>query len=235
MQVLGHMMARGEGSSLMRKNTRTICGKPIIYWALKNAIDSGFMDEIFVFTEDNEIAEVTESLACRVVKRPKEMLFYNGGFSMPSAWDEYFQTRIKKQVGSTGDITVNLNCNICLLLGETLRQMYIRLMEDELAETIFPVVEVEPHIYMVNPVTHYLFPIWEDPGLDRQKFPKLYRRIGISINHKKRSGQASCTRRLHHVISYEESLDIHSQEDIDLAEYYLGKRLAKENSQPVNR
>ena len=86
MLIIGQMMARGEGSTLRRKNVRKICGKPMIYWALKNAIDAGFMDEIFVFTEDEEIARITTSLDCSVIERPKEMIFYNGGFSNPNEW-----------------------------------------------------------------------------------------------------------------------------------------------------
>ena len=49
MLIVGTMWARGEGSTLRRKNARKICGKPMIYWALKNALDAGFIDEIFVY------------------------------------------------------------------------------------------------------------------------------------------------------------------------------------------
>lgn len=225
MQIIGTMWARGEGSTMNRKNARKILGKPMIHWALKNALDAGFIDDIFVFTEDNEIAACTKELGCHVIERPREMLFYNGGFSMPSEWGEYFNNKIIDKIGSTGDIVVSLNCNICLLTGETLRRMYVRLMEDELAGTVFPVVEIEPHLYMENPNTGYLFPIWEDPGLDRQKFPKIYRRLGVSIDHKIRQAQSAFVKRLHHVVPFEESIDVHCEEDIMIAELLLGKRI----------
>ena len=66
--------------------------------------------------------------------------------------------KITEELGTVGDIVVGLNCNICLLKGETLRQMYIKLMEDELAEVIYPVVDVEPHLCMVNPERVIFFP-----------------------------------------------------------------------------
>ena len=93
MLVVGQMMARGEGSTLKRKNVREICGRPMIYWALKNAMEAGFMNEIFVFTEDEEIAGITRELGCRVVERPKEMLFYHGGFSKPKSGGSIWQTK----------------------------------------------------------------------------------------------------------------------------------------------
>lgn len=229
--TIGKMWARGEGSTLRRKNARKICGKPMIYWTLKNALDAGFIDEIFVFTEDSEIAETTRALGCRVVDRPKEMIFYNGGFSSPVEWDRFFEEQIAAVTKARPDILVGLNCNICLLKGETLRRMYIRLMEDELAGTIFPVVETEPHLYMENPQTGYLFPIWEDPGLDRQKFPKLFRRIGVSISHRQRIEASPLIRKLHHEVSFEEAIDIHSSEDIFLAEAFLNRRSSEERDE----
>ena len=225
MLIVGTMWARGEGSTLRRKNARKICGKPMIYWALKSALDAGFIDEIFVFTEDSELADVTRDLGCRLIDRPKEMIFYNGGFSNPMEWDKYFRNQMAAVLKAPPDISVGLNCNICLLKGESLRQMYINLMEDELAGVIFPVVEVEPHLYMENPQTGYLFPVWEDPGLDRQKFPKLYRKIGINISHNRRTANMAHHLSLHHEVSFEESLDVHSEEDLKLAEFYLTQRI----------
>ncbi|MCP3951012.1 MAG: hypothetical protein GY697_02130, partial [Desulfobacterales bacterium] len=160
MLITGHMMARGEGSTLRRKNAREINGRPMVYWALKHALEAGFMDQIFVFTEDEHIAAVTTELGCRVVERPREMLFYHGGFSKHYEWGQLFEGQIEEQMGGSPDIVVGLNCNICLLIGETLRRMYVKLMEDELADVIYPVTEVEPHLYMENPATGYLFPIW---------------------------------------------------------------------------
>lgn len=230
MIVIGKMMARGEGSAMHRKNTRRLGGKPMVYWALKNALDSGIFDDLFVFTEDEEIAQITTSLGASVIERPKEMIYYNSGFSNPNEWGQYFDQKIVEKIGSSGDIVALLNCNICLLKGETLRMMYVSLMEDELADTIWPVVEVEPHLYMENPVTGYLFPIWDDPGLDRQKFPKLFRRIGIFIRHMKRSNDSNLHRQLHHEIPYQESLDLHNETDLMIAETFLNKRNAQSDN-----
>jgi CMP-N-acetylneuraminic acid synthetase len=228
MVIIGQMYVRGEGSTMNRKNVRPICGKPMVYWALKNALDAGFMDDIFVFTEDEQVARVTESLGCKVVKRPREMLYYNGGFARPDEWGTYLKNEITEKMGAPVDIRVSLNCNVCLLTGETLRRMYVKLMEDEVALHVWPVVEVEPHLYMENPNTGHLFPVWDAPGLDRQKFPKLYRRIGVAVYHEVRAQSSYCAKDLFHEISFEESLDIHSTEDLFIAEAFLKRRLDSE-------
>lgn len=202
----------------------------MIYWTLKHALDAGFMDDVFVFTEDEEVAQVTESLGCSVVERPKEMLYYNGGFSTPSEWGELLKCKIEEKIKAPADIIVGLNCNVCLIKGETLRRMYVKLMEDELAGAIYPVVEVEPHLYMENPVTRYLFPVWDDPGLDRQKFPKLFRKIGVPISHRPRIRKGHCARHLYHEIPFEESLDVHCEEDLFLAETFLSRQMEIDKS-----
>lgn len=225
MVIIGQMIARGEGSTMKRKNVRSICGHPMIYWTLKHAMDSGFIDHIYVFTEDPEIAQITESIGCKAVKRPKDMVFYNSGFSNPNEWWPYFQDKIKEDLGTSGDIIVNLNCNVCLLSGESLRQMYIKLMEDELAVNVFPVVEVEPHLYIENPATGYLFPIWDDPGLDRQKFPRLFRRVGVSVTHTHRQASTNYQKCLHHEVPTAEAMDIHDEDDLLIAEAFLKRRL----------
>lgn len=234
MVIIGKMMVRGQGSTMNRKNVRHICGKPMIYWALKHARDAGFMDDIFVFTEDEEVAEITQSMGYTVVERPREMIFYYGGFSNPSEWGELLNKKVEEKLGGPADIVVGLNCNVCLLSGETLRQMYVKLMEDELAGVIHPVIEVEPHLYMENPVTRYLFPVWDDPGLDRQKYPKLFRKIGVPIAHLPRLKKGQSSRHLHHEVSFEESLDIHSEEDLFIAEAFLKRRIYLEDDNGNN-
>ncbi|MCP3955322.1 MAG: hypothetical protein GY697_24340, partial [Desulfobacterales bacterium] len=111
-------------------------------------------------------------------------------------------------------------------------RMYVKLMEDELADVIYPVTEVEPHLYMENPATGYLFPIWDDPGLDRQKFPRLFRRVGVTISHRVRQKESPFQHRLHHEIDREEALDIHTEDDLFMAAAFLKRRAQRAQSEP---
>jgi len=121
--------------------------------------------------------------------------------------------------GTTGDIKVSLNCNYCLLTPEILDAMFVRLMEDRTADTIVPVTRVDPHLYMANPKTGCLFPVWVQPGLDRQDYPDLYRMGGVSIRHAKRGIGSYGLRMLYHEVPREYLFDVHTLEDVHMAEY----------------
>jgi N-acylneuraminate cytidylyltransferase len=53
--------ARGGSKRIPRKNIRDFCGRPMIAWPIRAAIDSGCFKRIVVSTDDDEIAEVAEA------------------------------------------------------------------------------------------------------------------------------------------------------------------------------
>lgn len=66
--------ARGGSKRIPRKNIRDFCGKPIITWPIKAAIDSGCFDRIIVSTDDDEIAEMAESYGAEApFRRDREL------------------------------------------------------------------------------------------------------------------------------------------------------------------
>lgn len=225
MKVIARMMARGNGSTLKRKNAFPILGKPMLWWSLSEARKVGFIDEIFVWTEDNELAQITRDCGCHVIPRTLEQVFYHGGFSDPNQWGTYLDDYILSKCGTLGDLRVGLNCNYCLITSEVLETMFGKLMEHRNAESIVPVTKVDPYLYMENPKTSCLFPVWVHPGLDRQEYPTLYRMGGISITHAKRGIHDFGQRTLFHEVAPEYLLDVHDLEDVKLAEYYLMRRM----------
>lgn len=64
---------RGGSKSIKRKNIRCIAGKPLCAWVLEAAHSAKFIDEVFVSTEDQEIAKVVERLGygTSIVWRPQ--------------------------------------------------------------------------------------------------------------------------------------------------------------------
>ena len=225
MKVIANMMARGTGSTLKRKNAYPILGKPMLWWSLTEARKADFIDEIFVWTEDEELAQITRDCGCKVIPRSKDQVFLHGGFSNPREWSSYINAYITSQCGTSGDVQVRLNCNYCLMTAEILERMYIRLMEDRMADSIVAVSRVDPHLYMENPKTGRLFPIWQCDGMDRQEYPDLFRASGIVLVHDRREVSHATTVRLYQEVAPEFLLDVDSLEDVRLAEYYLMQRL----------
>ena len=66
--------ARGGSKGIPRKNIKLFHSKPLIYWSIKAALKSNFIDRVIVSTEDEEIAEIAKSLSAEVpFIRPKEL------------------------------------------------------------------------------------------------------------------------------------------------------------------
>ena len=57
MRTIAIITARGGSKRIPRKNIKKFCGKPIIEYSIKAALDSGIFDEVMVSTEDKEIAK----------------------------------------------------------------------------------------------------------------------------------------------------------------------------------
>jgi pseudaminic acid cytidylyltransferase len=58
--------ARGGSKRIPRKNIKDFCGKPMISWSIEAAKECGLFDHIFVSTDDQEIAEISESYGASV-------------------------------------------------------------------------------------------------------------------------------------------------------------------------
>ncbi len=58
--------ARGGSKRIPRKNIKDFCGKPIIAYSIRAAIESGLFDEIMVSTDDDEIAEIAKKYGANV-------------------------------------------------------------------------------------------------------------------------------------------------------------------------
>ena len=50
--------ARGGSKSIHIKNIKEIAGQPLIYWSLDAAVNSKYVDKVFVSTDSEEIKKV---------------------------------------------------------------------------------------------------------------------------------------------------------------------------------
>lgn len=66
--------ARGGSKRIPRKNIKDFNGKPMIGWSVEAALTSGAFDEVWVSTDDTEIAVVAEKFGAKVpFIRPVEL------------------------------------------------------------------------------------------------------------------------------------------------------------------
>lgn len=66
MSILAIITARGGSKRIPKKNIKEFCGKPIIAYSIKAALDSGAFDEVMVSTDSEEIKAVAEKYGATV-------------------------------------------------------------------------------------------------------------------------------------------------------------------------
>ena len=72
-RILGVIPARGGSKGIPKKNIIDLCGKPLIFYTIKNALKSKMLTEFVVSTDDNEISEISKKYGARVIQRPKDI------------------------------------------------------------------------------------------------------------------------------------------------------------------
>lgn len=62
--------ARGGSKRLPRKNIAVVWGRPMLYWSIRACKHSKYIDEVYVSTEDKEVAELATRFGSNVINRP---------------------------------------------------------------------------------------------------------------------------------------------------------------------
>lgn len=73
-KVLAIIPARGGSKGLPGKNIKDLCGKPLIAWTIQRALEAKSISEVFVSTDSQKIADVSERYGVLVPElRPEEL------------------------------------------------------------------------------------------------------------------------------------------------------------------
>jgi N-acylneuraminate cytidylyltransferase len=67
MKTIAFIPARGGSKSIPLKNIKIFCGKPLIYWTIKAAVDTDNIDEVIIATDCDEIEKVVNSFSLEKV------------------------------------------------------------------------------------------------------------------------------------------------------------------------
>lgn len=65
--------ARGGSKTIKRKNIKPMLGKPLVYYSITAALKAATISEVYVSTEDREIAQIAKSLGAEIIERPPEL------------------------------------------------------------------------------------------------------------------------------------------------------------------
>lgn len=92
--IVSIIPAKGSSSRLKNKNMRFLLKKPLIYWTIKHAKESKFIDKIYVSTDSTKIAKLAKKMKVEVIKRPKKLC---GETPILDVYKHAYQKLIKKE------------------------------------------------------------------------------------------------------------------------------------------
>lgn len=72
-KILGFIPARGGSKGIPGKNIYPTAGKPLIAWTIETAKKSLYLDDLYVSTNDENIAQVSSFFGAHIIERPADL------------------------------------------------------------------------------------------------------------------------------------------------------------------
>lgn len=221
-RLLAVIPARGGSKGIPHKNIIDLCGKPLISYTIKAALDSIYIDYVLVSTDDEEIARVSSEWGAEVpFMRPTEL-------ASDTAKTEDTVIHSIKTLEKVGESFTDL---ILLQPTEPLRtsQDIDRAIEtyyENGCRSLVSVNEVDDNPVLVRTIENgNLRPLLNVSGTcRRQDMPKYYRVNGcIYINAVDEINERTSLNdnEIPFVMDRSHSVDIDELSDLALARYYL--------------
>lgn len=136
MSSIAIITARGGSKRIPKKNIKDFCGKPIIAYSIKAALDSCAFDEVMVSTDSNEIADIAKSCGASVpfLRSEKTSDDYAATADVILEVIEKY-----KEMDREFDIVCCIYPTAPFVTSEKLKEA-IALLDDDSVESVIPVV-----------------------------------------------------------------------------------------------
>ena len=217
--------ARAGSKGLAGKNMRSLCGFPLASYTIETALDVGFFDRIVVTTDMPELIDYCGTYIdprLSVIKRPNRLC--KDTVPMTPVVIHALQQAEAETMENYTDIWT-LQATSPLRTEEDILKAYT-VYKQEGATSLASVTE-ELHTILKGPATHT--DIIRRPADTRQTTQPWYicngaifiTKKSILTNYEDRLGISPSV----YVMDQASSLDIHNEEDLKLAEFYMRKRL----------
>lgn len=224
MKSIAIIPARSGSKALKDKNIKELCGKPLLAHSIECAKQSGRFDKIFVSTDSAEYAKIAEKYGADA----SFLRSVENSSDTANSWDAVREV-IKKfeEKEQKFDYIMLLQPTSPLRTAGDIRNSFEMLKEKD-AHAILSVTEAEHSPLWCNTLEEDLcmdtFRNEKYSNLPRQQLPKFYRLNGaiylmdrLELD-KKNMFQNRCYA---YIMPQERSIDIDTEIDFKIAEYYL--------------
>ena len=225
-RVLTIIPARGGSKGVPRKNIRLVGGKPLIAWSIEAAKASPMVGDLFVSTDDDEIADVAREWGAVALPRPDELA---GDRTPMIDVVKHALHECEKRRGNPYDYFLLLQPTAPMRNAQDVDGALLTLVESgaDSVVSVYSVDDAHPaRMYLIK--NDLLEPFCQEPsGSLRQDLPKVYHRNGAIY---------ACTRRLiaeegrlwggriaPYIMPKERSINIDDMQDLAIADYLMSR------------
>jgi CMP-N-acetylneuraminic acid synthetase len=231
MQYLGLITARGGSKRIPGKNSKPLCGKPLLAYTIEAALASSRLDRVIVSTEDEEISSIARQWGAEVPFRRPDELATDDARSIDVM--VHAIEWLREHESYSPDALVLLQPTCPLRTGRHIDEA-IELYEARQADCVVAVSEPEDHPYWMKAMDQdgQVMPLMEVDLRryhQKQTLPKVWasnssifvvRRVFFLAGQKMYGG-----RTYGYVMPRSESLDIDTPWDYHLASLIMADRL----------
>jgi len=125
--------ARGGSKGIPKKNIIDFLGKPLLAWSIEDAKNSSLIGQVYVSTDDTDIAKVAEQYGAKVIERPKEI---SGDFASSEEALQHAVQEVQKEGGQAIDYVVFLQATSPLRETEDIDKAIEKIISED-ADSLF--------------------------------------------------------------------------------------------------
>jgi CMP-N-acetylneuraminic acid synthetase len=96
--IAGIIIAKKESRRLPNKNIRDFCGLPLVAWSIIQSKCSKLIDETYLSTDSDEIAQIGEDLGAEIIWRDYEIKDYCANVAFAHAIRKIRETKLLETV-----------------------------------------------------------------------------------------------------------------------------------------
>lgn len=219
--ILVIIPARGGSKGIPRKNLRPLNGKPLIYYAIQNALKLGLPGlDCYVSSDDDEILLMASKFGSKTIKRSADIASDKVTLD-PVIHDAY--AKISQLENKAYDLVITLQPTSPLLKRESIAEAISRLIDYDVDTLISGTYD--SHLTWLKKDNTY-YPNY-DKRVNRQELPEIYRETGGFVITKAQYVTESSRfgKRIEiFPLSKKESIDIDEFEDWSLCEFFLKRK-----------
>jgi CMP-N-acetylneuraminic acid synthetase/spore coat polysaccharide biosynthesis predicted glycosyltransferase SpsG len=212
--------ARGGSKGIPRKNIRPLAGKPLIYYAIKKALDAFEDAYIVVSSEDEEILSAAQLFGANIFKR-NPILSKDETTLDPVIYETLIKTEVK--LGQKFDIVITMQPTSPLLKVDSLKSAFYQISSSD-ADTIISATD-DTHLTWTKKADTF-YPNYA-ARVNRQQLPRVFKESGGFLMSKRKFVKENS--RIGNQIQLfelnnEEGIDIDNFLDWNLCEFLLKQK-----------